>query len=140
MKWYFPKEPTQTGSLSLATSLAGSCNSSPFIMMVNIIIMLGLTIPLFRLEIWDPEDLSAAVDGVGAHDELINAVSGSAEGGRIATGSRDGRVSLLYSEPTLCLLISRFSLFHDLLTQHILTTDTDTSLGQEKACTKCGKH
>ena len=75
-------------------------------MMAKIMIMLGTTIPLFRLEIWDPEDLSVAVDGVAAHDELINAVSGSAMGGRIATGSRDGRVSFLYilSLP-LCLLI-----------------------------------
>jgi len=45
-----------------------------------------------RLDIWDPEDLSAAADGVAAHDELINAVSGSAKGGRIVTGSRDGRI------------------------------------------------
>ena len=67
-----------------------------------------MSIPLFRLEIWDPEDLSAAVDGVGAHDELINAVSGSTMGGRIATGSRDGRVSTLHSH---LILMSNVTLF-----------------------------
>ena len=49
---------------------------------------------LFRLDVWDPEDLSAAVDGVVAHEELINSITGSIEGGRVATGSRDGRVGL----------------------------------------------
>ena len=49
-----------------------------------------------RLDIWDPEDLSASVDGVAAHDELINAVGGSAKGRRIVTGSRDGRVSFWF--------------------------------------------
>ena len=65
-------------------------------------------IPLFRLEIWDPEDLSTAVDGVAAHDELINAVSGSLEGGRIATGSRDGRVSseIILMSPDLGSILS----------------------------------
>ena len=48
----------------------------------------------FRLDVWDPEDLSAAVDGVVAHEELINSITGSIEGGRVATGSRDGRVGL----------------------------------------------
>jgi len=45
-----------------------------------------------RLDVWDPEDLSAAVDGVVAHEELINSITGSIEGGRVATGSRDGRI------------------------------------------------
>ena len=49
---------------------------------------------LFRLDVWDPEDPSAAVDGVVAHEELINSITGSIEGGRVATGSRDGRVGL----------------------------------------------
>ena len=100
-----------------------------------------MSIPLFRLEIWDPEDLSAAVDGVGAHDELINAVSGSTMGGRIATGSRDGRVSTLHSHLILMSNVTLFfGIFSLILGHNMITFDTDTSVGQEKACTKCGKH
>ena len=61
-----------------------------------VIILATKVISLSRLDIWDPEDLSASVDGVAAHDELINAVCGSAKGGRIVTGSRDGRVSFWF--------------------------------------------
>ena len=99
---------------------------------------------MLRLEIWDPEDLSAAVDGVGAHDELINAVIGSAIGGRIATGSRDGRVSTLHSHLILVSFDLKcdpfFGIFSLILGHNMITFDTDTSVGQEKACTKCGKY
>ena len=112
-------------------------------MMLKIMVLRHRTsmIALFRLDIWDPEDLSAAVDGVVAHDELINAVSGSAKGGRIATGSRDGRVSF-----SLNIFVLNFSLafkpyfydFSDLMTKY--DNFIDTSVGQKEACSKCGEH
>ena len=112
-------------------------------MMLKIMVLRHRTsmIALFRLDIWDPEDLSAAVDGVVAHDELINAVSGSAKGGRIATGSRDGRVSF-----SLNIFVLNFSLafkpyfynFSDLMTKY--DNFIDKSVGQEEACSKCGEH
>ena len=80
---------------------------------------------LFRLDVWDPENLSAAVDGVVAHEELINSITGSIEGGRVATGSRDGRVGL--------------HLFH-LKELFNMNVASDTSVGQEKIGSKRGKY
>ena len=80
---------------------------------------------LFRLDVWDPEDLSAAVDGVVAHEELINSITGSIEGGRVATGSRDGRVGLHF--------------FH-LKELFNMNVASDTSVGQEKIGSKRGKY
>ena len=44
-----------------------------------------------QLEVWDPEDLTSPLEGVVAHEDLVNAVSGG-QGGRLVTGGRDGRL------------------------------------------------
>ena len=45
-----------------------------------------------RLDIWNPESLQAPVEGVVAHDELVNSIAEAGEGHRLVTGARDGRM------------------------------------------------